>query len=77
MVLSLVSQGTAIFLVVGGAVFIAWRVWPWWCARDSEERQRRHELLLSQQSIDQSNAVTLAAIAHGVSNPIRVKLINE
>lgn len=73
--LAVLSQGTAIGVLVGAGWFIAFRVWPWWDERDDEERQRRHELRLKSSGTDEAIALALSSINYAVTNPIAVVLV--
>lgn len=51
---TLLSNGLAVALIIGGAAFAAGKVWPYVATRDSEERARRYDIdmLQSQAQID-------------------------
>lgn len=53
-ILSLLSNGLAVALIIGGAAFLAGKVWPYLVERDHEERARRYDvdILQAQAQID-------------------------
>jgi len=66
--LSILSQGTAIGVLVGVGWFVAFRIWPWWEERDTEERQRQHERRLAEIQTDGYTASALSALAEAVKS---------
>jgi len=39
----LINSGISVFLVIGGAIFVATKVYPDWVARDTLQTQRHYE----------------------------------
>jgi len=66
LIIQLVNSGVAVFLVVGGALFVASKVYPDWVARDSLQTERHYstdmksfetEALMSQAILALASAV--------------------
>ena len=71
--LTLIFQyGLPAGLVIGGAVFGAVKVWPWWTTRDNEERARRHELACISTTSGEERNRYLGGINHSLDKPLRV-----
>lgn len=73
----LLSQGLAIFLVVGGGGFTAMQLWPYVRERDIEQRERGHALALSRQTCEMQMADSLVRIAKRLDAGIEVTHITH
>ena len=70
----LLSNGILVFLVAGGALFFAWRVWPYMVERDTEERLRKHEQSIRSMDIETCMATALSEMVKHLENPIRIQI---
>jgi len=57
----LINMGLALFLVMGGALFFALRVYPDWTVRDAEQRSRHYET--DMKSFETDNLMSQAILA--------------
>jgi len=71
---SVASQALGIFLVVSGAWFAGWRIWPWFEERDGEQRARHYELEKQANQTQEAIGAAINAIAFSLTNPIRVDI---
>jgi len=64
-IISLLSNGLAVALIIGGAAFLAGKVWPYLTIRDTEERARRYDIdmLQAQAQLDAIKAQMVFATA--------------
>ena len=74
---ALLSSGLAVGLIVVGVLFFTGALWPWWTERDAEERQRRYEIAIREQNVDEAIAANVALIARTLNKPIVVEVTEK
>ena len=64
--------------LIGVVVFwLTKSVWPWYAARDAEERERQYILAQGSKTTQESMAVSLASVDHSLKNTIKVSLVDR
>ena len=69
-VTGLLQVGLPTGLIIIGVWFVIKELWPWWEARDKEERARRHERELRRGDSSAAMASHLSVIAHSMTHVI-------